>query len=152
MHQYATLEDTVFMGFGSNNTAGSAADGTTPLYYVRLGGAAASAAPVFSGTPTLLTHADYPPGSYEIAPPMTAANGCAAGNTYLVFSTLTVDGQTPGACIGSITLAPVVANATQILGTAVSTPATAGVLDVNVKNVIGTAVTGAGTAADPWGP
>ena len=114
MHQYATLEDTVYFGFASNDTAGSGADGTTPLYDVRLGGAAASAAPVLSGTPDLLTHANYSPGCYEVAIAATAANGFAAGNTYLVFVTATVDSQTPAAMVGSFTLAPVVANVKEV--------------------------------------
>ena len=114
MHIHATLEDTVYFGFGSNATSGSADDGATPLFDVRLGGAAASAAPVLSGTPTLLTHANYSPGCYEIAIAATAANGFAAGNTYLVFATLTVDGTTPAAMFGSFTLAPVPANATKM--------------------------------------
>lgn len=131
MHQYAAIESTLYFGFASNDTAGSGADGTTPLYDVRLGGAAASDAPILSGTPTLLTHANYSPGCYEVAVAATAANGFAAGSTYLVFVTATVDAQTPAACVGSFTLAPVVANITQVTGIA---------------------VTGTGTASDPWGP
>ena len=114
MHQYATLEDTVYFGFASNDTAGSAVDGTTPLFDVRLGGAAASAAPVLSGTPDLLTHANYSPGCYEVAVAATAANGFAAGSTYLVFITATVDSQTPAAMIGSFKLAPVPADAVKM--------------------------------------
>jgi len=105
-HQYATLEDTLYFGFVSNDTSGSAADGTTPLFDVRLGGAAASAIPVLSGTPDLLTHANYGPGAYEVAVAATAANGFAADSTYLVFVTVTADSQTPGACLGSFTLTP----------------------------------------------
>ena len=114
MHQYATLEDTVYFGFASNATSGSADDGATPLFDVRLGGAAASAAPVLSGTPTLLTHANYSAGCYEVAVAATAANGFAAGSTYLVFVTLTVDSQTPAAMVGSFTLAPVPADLQKI--------------------------------------
>ena len=118
MHQYATLEDTVYMGFGANLTTGAAGDGASPLFDVRLGGAAAGAAPVLSGTPTLLTHANYSDGCYEVAIAATAGNGFAAGNTYLVFVTLTIDSVTPAAMIGSFRLAPVPANATQISGDA----------------------------------
>src|SRR3990167_8351488 len=150
MHQYATIEDTIYLGFASNLTSGAADDGATPLFDVRLGGGAAGDAPILSGTPTLLTHANYSPGCYEVAVAATAANGFAAGNTYLVFVTATVDSQTPAAMVGTFTLAPVPANATQILGTAVSTPATAGILDVNIKKVNDLTVTGTGTDADPW--
>jgi hypothetical protein len=45
MHQYAALEETVYFWFAANDTAGSGADGETPLYDVRLAGAAADAAP-----------------------------------------------------------------------------------------------------------
>ena len=119
MHQYATLEDTLYFGFASNATSGSADDGATPLFDVRLGGAAASAAPVLSGTPTLLTHANYSAGCYEVAVAATAANGFAAGNTYLVFVTLTVDSQTPAAMVGSFTLDPVPANAVEMNSTTI---------------------------------
>lgn len=135
MHQYIALEDTVYFGFAANLTTGAAGDGATPLYDVRLAGAAAGAAPVLSGTPTLLTHANYTDGLHEVAIAATAANGFAAEKTYLVFVTLTISSVTPAACIGSFKIAAVPANMTQILGTAVSTPATAGVLDTNVKNI-----------------
>ncbi|MCR4300720.1 MAG: hypothetical protein NUV51_03845 [Sulfuricaulis sp.] len=116
MHQYATLEDTLYFGFAANLTSGAAGDGATPLFDVRLCGAAADAAPVLSGTPTLLTHANYSDGLHEVAIAATAANGFAAGNTYLVFVTLTIDSVTPAAMIGSFRLAPVPANATQLSG------------------------------------
>ena len=131
MHQYATLENTVYFGFAANDTAGSGADGTTPLYDVRLGGGAASDAPILSGTPTLLTHANYSDGCYEVAVAATAANGFAAGNTYLVFVTLTISSVTPAAMVGTFTLAPVISDVTKVKGTT---------------------VTGAGTAGSPWGP
>ena len=131
MHQYATLEDTVYFGFAANLTSGAAGDGATPLFDVRLGGGAASDAPILSGTPTLLTHANYTDGCYEVAVAATAANGFAAGNTYLVFVTLTISSVTPAAMVGTFKLAPVVSNITQVTGTA---------------------VTGAGTAGNPWGP
>lgn len=131
MHQYATIESTLYFGFASNDTAGSAVDGTTPLFDVRLGGGAASDAPILSGTPTLLTHANYSPGCYEVAVAATAANGFASGSTYLVFVTATVDGTTPAAMVGTFTLAPVVAN---------------------IKQVLGQTVDGTGSDTDPWGP
>lgn len=113
MHQYITLEDTVYLGFASNLTSGAAGDGTTPLFDVRLGGAVSTAAPILSGTPTLLTNAAYSDGCYEVAIAATAANGFAANSTYLVFVTLTIDSVTPAAMIGSFRTAPVPANATQ---------------------------------------
>lgn len=131
MHQYATLEDTVYFGFAANLTSGAAGDGATPLFDVRLGGGAAGDAPILSGTPTLLTHANYSDGCYEVAVAATAANGFAAGNTYLVFVTLTISAVTPAAMVGTFKLAPVVA-------------------DIRKVNAI--TVTGNGTAAVPWGP
>jgi hypothetical protein len=105
--QYATLEDTVYLGFAANLTSGAAGDGATPLFDVREGGAAANAAPVFSGTPTLLSHASYSDGLYEIAIAATALNGFAADKTYLVFATLIIDAVTPAAFVGSFRLAAV---------------------------------------------
>jgi hypothetical protein len=89
--QYINLEETVYFWFGSNDTSGSGADGASAVYDVRLGGAASSAAPTLSGNATLLSHANYPAGAYEIAVAATAANGFAAGNSYSVFCTLAVD-------------------------------------------------------------
>lgn len=119
MHQYATLEDTVYFGFAANLTSGAAGDGATPLFDVRLAGASSSAAPVLSGTPTLLTHADYSDGLHEVAIAATAANGFAAGNTYLVFVTLTISSVTPAACIGSFKLGPAPADVKKINGTTI---------------------------------
>ena len=116
MHQYATLEDTVYLWFGANDTAGSGADGATPVFDVRLAGAAADAAPILSGAATLLSHVNYPPGAHEVAIAATTGNGFAAGNTYAVFCTLLVDSQNPTGFIGSFKLGPVVANVIQIAG------------------------------------
>jgi len=121
MLQYATLADTVYFHFGANDTAGSGADGATPLAYVRLAGAAADAAPVYPTSPatlvpTLLTHANYPPGAHEIAIAATVANGFAAGSTYAVFCTLLVDSQNPTGFVGSFKLGPVPSDVTKWLG------------------------------------
>jgi len=113
-HQYATLEDTIYFWFGANDTSGSGNDGATPVYDVRLGGAAADAIPTLSGAATLLTHANYPAGAHEIAVAATDGNGFAAGNTYGVFCTLLVDSQNPTGFVGSFTLAPVPADAIQV--------------------------------------
>ena len=106
MHQYATLEDTVYLWFGANDTSGSGNDGATAVYDVRLAGAAAGAAPVLSGSATLLSHTNYPAGCYEVAVAATAANGFAANSTYAVFCTLLVDSQNPTGFVGSFTLTP----------------------------------------------
>lgn len=116
MHQYGTLEDSLYFGFCSNLTSGSAGDGSSPLFDVRLCGAAAGAAPVLSGTPTLLSHANYSDGCYEVAIAATAANGFAAGSKYLVFVTLTISSVTPASCIGSFTLGPAPADIKKING------------------------------------
>lgn len=103
--QYKVLGSTFYMYFAVNDGAGDAADGSTPLYYVRKGGASSSAAPVYSGTPTLLTHASYPNGCYEVAVAATSGNGFVADSDYSVFSTLAVDGHNPAGFIGQFTTA-----------------------------------------------
>ncbi len=112
-HQHATIEDTVYLFFGANDTSGSGADGATPVYDVRLAGAAASAIPVHSDVAILLTHANFPAGAHEVAVPATVANGFASNATYGVFSTLLVDSQNPTGFIGSFTLTPL-ATASQV--------------------------------------
>ena len=105
-HQTATIEDTVYFWFAANDTSGSGADGATPLFDVREAGAAAGAIPLVSGTPTLLSHANYPAGCHEIAVAATVANGFAADDTFAVFCTLLVDSQNPSGFVGSCTLTP----------------------------------------------
>ena len=138
MHQYATLEDTLYFGFAANLTSGAAGDGASPLFDVRLGGDTSGAAPILSGTPTLLTGAGYSDGCYEVAIAATAVNGFAAGNTYLVFVTLTIDSVTPAAMIGSFKLSPVPANTKQWNSTAVPSEHTAGYPIVTIKDGTGT--------------
>ncbi len=106
-HQYATIEDTVYFYFGANDTSGSGGDGASPLFDVREAGAAAGAIPLLSGTPTLLTHANYPAGCYEVAVAATAVNGFAADDTFGVFCTLAIDSQNPTGFVGSCTLTPI---------------------------------------------
>ena len=120
MHQYATLEDTVYFGFAANLITGAAGDGASPTFQVRLAGAAAGAAPVLTGTPTLLSSASFVDGSYEVAVAATAANGFAADGVYLVFAGLTISSVIPNACIGTFKLSAVPANLTSILGTALT--------------------------------
>lgn len=118
MKQYKTLADTVYFWFGANDTSGSGNDGASPACDVRLAGAAADAAPVYSPTPVLLSHASYPAGCYEVAIAATTGNGFAANNTYAVFCTLAVDSQNPTGFVGSFDLKPVEANTKQVSGTA----------------------------------
>ncbi|MES0339856.1 MAG: hypothetical protein ABUK15_07355 [Anaerolineales bacterium] len=105
-HQTATIEDTVYFWFAANDTSGSGGDGATPLFDVREAGAAAGAIPLLSGTPTLLTHANYPAGCHEIAVAATAGNGFAADDTFAVFCTIAIDSQNPSGLVGSCTLTP----------------------------------------------
>ena len=105
-HQTATIGDTVYFWFGANDTSGSGGDGATPLFDVREAGAAASAAPLLSGTPDLLTHVDYPAGCHEVAVAATTGNGFAANDTFAVFCTIAIDSQNPTGFIGSCTLTP----------------------------------------------
>ncbi len=114
IHQHKTLEDTVYFWFAANDTAGSGSDGASAAADVRLAGAASDAAPVLSPTPSLLSHASYPAGCYEVAVAATSANGFSAGATYGVFCTLAVDSQNPSGFVGSFALAPVIANVKEI--------------------------------------
>jgi len=119
-HQYAILEDTVYFWFASNDTSGSGGDGATPLFDVREAGAAAGAIPLLSGTPTLLSHANYPAGCHEIAVAATAANGFADNDVFAVFCTLLVDAQNPSGFVGSCSLKPCPSNIREYLSTDVT--------------------------------
>lgn len=112
-HQHATIGDTVYFWFGANDTSGSGGDGASVAADVREAGAAAAAAPLLSPTPTLLSHADYPAGCYEIAVAATVGNGFAADDTFGVFCTLAIDSQNPTGFIGSCTLTPLATSAAQ---------------------------------------
>lgn len=116
MHQHRILEDTVYFWFASNDTSGSGGDGASPVYDVRLAGAAAGAIPVLSGSATLLSHANYPPGCHEVAIAATSGNGFSAGNTYAVFCTLAVDGQNPSGFVGAFSLEPIIADLREMGG------------------------------------
>ena len=118
--EYYQLDDTVYFAFAGNDTSGSGGDGASPLFDVRLCGAAADAAPVYSGSATLLTHANYPAGAHEVAIVASAANGFAAGNTYTVYCTLLVDSQNPTGFVGKFKLDVPAANLTEIGGVAQS--------------------------------
>lgn len=114
MKQYAALDDTVYLWFAANDTSGSGGDGATPAADVRLAGAAADAAPAYSPTPVLLSHANYPAGAYEIAITASAANGFATNNTYAVFCTLAIDSQNPTGFVGSFDLTGALATAAKL--------------------------------------
>lgn len=116
MKQYGTLDDDFYLWFAANDTSGSGGDGATPASHVRLAGAAANAAPVYSPAPVLLSHVSYPAGAYEIAIAATAVNGFAAGNTYAVFCTLAIDSQNPTGFVGSFDLKPVKADVSGLEG------------------------------------
>src|SRR3990167_4660889 len=111
----------VYFWFAANTTAGSAGDGATPLYDVRKAGDAAAGIPTASGTPTLLTHANYTDGLHEIAIDTT---GYTTGAEYAVFCTLTISSVNPAGFVGSLivraaasTLYEHVANLVTRLGT-----------------------------------
>lgn len=164
--QYVTLEDTVYLWFGANDTAGSGSDGAAAIFDVREGGALASAAPTLSGSASLLSHANYPNGAYEVAIPATAANGFSANKSYAVFCTLLVDSQNPTGFVGAFRTTPI-PTAAQVraemegAGTKLTLVKTktdqmnftdSNKLQSDVKAVNGVPVTGTGTSGDEWGP
>jgi hypothetical protein len=104
MMQYAELGDTVYFWFATNDTSGSGDDGASAVFDVRLAGAAAGAAPVLSGSGTLLSHANYPAGCYEGAITATSGNGFATNSTYAIFATAAVDSQNPTGFVGAFAL------------------------------------------------
>ena len=105
-HKTATLEDTVYFWFGANDTSGSGGDGASMVSHVREAGVAAATAPLVSPTPTLLSHASFPAGCYEIAVDASSANGFSVGDTFAVFASLLIDSQNPTGFVGSCTLTP----------------------------------------------
>jgi len=100
MSQYkdCAVGDTCYFWFAANDATGAAVDGEMPFFDVRLAGAAAGAAPKASGTPTLLTHANYTNGLFEIA---IGTTGYAVGE-YSVFCTLTISAVNPAGFVGSV--------------------------------------------------
>jgi hypothetical protein len=136
MFQYATLEDTVYLWFGANNTSGTGDDGASAVYDVREGGAATNAIPTLSGNADLLTHANYPAGAYEIAIAATAGNGFAANKSYGVFCTLLVDSQNPTGYVGGFRLAPVPSNVTAMATGVVTANALATDAATEIKTAI----------------
>lgn len=106
VHKEIALDTTTYFHFAVNNTSGSAVDGTTPLFDVRLCGDTAAAAPILSGTPTLLTSASYSDGLYEVAIAATTGNGFDWFDHCAVFCTVTADSQNPAGFIGSFEISP----------------------------------------------
>ena len=98
--QVVELGTTVYLHFAVNDTEGSAADGSSPAVAVRRCGDSASADPVLTPTPVLLSASAYPNGCYEVAVEATEENGFAAGETYAVFATVSVDDEDPVGLIG----------------------------------------------------
>ena len=99
MRDYAA-GTTVYFWAAANDTSGSGADGASEVYDVRKGGDASGAAPTASGSMTLLSHANYGAGLYEIAIDTT---GFAAGY-YAVFCTALVDSQNPAGLAGEFSI------------------------------------------------
>lgn len=124
--KYGELGDTVAFHYAVNDTGGSAVDGSSFTAQVRLVGAASSAAPVHSPTCTLLSHASYPAGCYEIAIQATTGNGYADNSEYAVYVTGTADAETPVAYVGSFQLGKLqtAADLGQVLETTIATLAT----------------------------
>ncbi len=118
IHQYVTIGDTVYFWFGANDTSGSGGDGASAAADVRLAGAAASAIPVESLTPDLLTHANFPPGCYELA--ILLDGDYADGSVYSVFTTLLIDSQNPTGFIGSFSINPIKSDLVKMGGVAQS--------------------------------
>jgi len=116
MHYVAALNDVLHFWFASNDTSGSGNDGASAAADVRKGGDTASAIPIQSLTPTLLTHANYPAGCYEVEVTASVANGYVSDANYGIFCTLAVDSQNPTGFIGSFRTAAITANAIKISG------------------------------------
>lgn len=104
MFQYAELGDTVYFWFAANDTSGSSGDGASAVCDVREAGAAASAAPTLSPTPSLLSHVNYNAGAYEVAVAATSGNGFSADKDYGVFCSLAIDLQNPLGFVGGFRL------------------------------------------------
>lgn len=117
MHQHATLGVPVSLFFGTNDSDGNAVDADSVTYDVREGGSAPDAAPVLSGTPVLLQHANFPNGAYDITLTPTEALGFFTGKTYAVFCSAAVGPLNPIGLIGSFTIGPVPAVVSPLGGT-----------------------------------
>jgi hypothetical protein len=99
--KYGELGDTFVFPFAVNDTSGSGVDGSGFTADVRLVGAATSAAPVYSVSADLVSHANFPPGCWEVTIAGTVGNGFADNSEYSVYVSGTADGQTPVGYVGS---------------------------------------------------
>lgn len=154
MIQYKNLNDTAYFWFGLNAITGGGDDGASPTFAVRLGGAAAGAAPTYTGTPTLLTHATYTAGSYEIEIPATTGNGFAAAGEYGVFCSALVSSVNPTGFVGALILSPVLSDVVSLSAGALTDIEDA-VWDTVLSGHLtagstGFALNAAGSAGDPW--
>ena len=100
---------------------------------------------------TLTVDFDAKTGAHNVRCVASGANGYAAGtDVTIVLEAGTVDSvSVANAAVGSFSIENRRSNLTHILGTAVSTPATAGILDVNVKNIDNDAASAAGAVTFP---
>src|SRR5262249_54487904 len=108
--KYVAIESTVYFHFVVSDATGTAVDGTGAAFAVRKAGAASSAAPTLTGTPSLLSHTSFPDGCYEIAVAATAVNGFVDGSEYAVFCSLSVSSVNPAGYVGSFLLGCVRSN------------------------------------------
>ena len=137
-----------FMAYSSSSTTGAGLTGLTYssmtcYYYIEGAGADVAVTPI---TMTLGTWASKGfvavdgtnmPGLYQFGIPNAAI---AAGATQVTFY-FQATGMVPVVLVIELaSVADYPANVQQLLGTAVSTPATAGILDVNIKNIANSAV------------
>lgn len=126
------------LGVVDQGTAQSAT-GTTLV----LRAAAAFADSELNGATILIVSATAGAGQRRVINSYVGSTDTATVDTWTTTPTGTIVYKIFATPPGSVTTPPSV-NATQILGTAISTPATAGILDVNVKNmnnVAGTPIT-----------
>jgi len=149
-HQTATVGDTVYFWFAANDTSGSGGDGATPTYDVRIASDASTAAPTLSGTPSLLSHANYPAGCHQIDVAATVGNGFAADDTFAVFCSLAIDAQNPTGFVGSCTLTPL-AKAANLVGTIASGTHVAQTGDSYARiGAAGASLTNLGNSSNNW--
>jgi hypothetical protein len=130
------LEETVYLDFVTSASTGAAADAdSTPTAAVYED---ATDTAVLSPTVTKRTSLT---GNYRVPVACTTANGFEANKSYNVIASATVGGINAKAVVGRFVLRPAaaVANVTQWAGTAVATPTTAGVPEVDVTFYAGTA-------------
>lgn len=103
--EYFALESTIELPIPLNTVDAVGSDGdAAPTFSVRKRGAASSAAATYTGTATLLSHANFNLGCYYASIPATAANGFEVNAVYDVFCFADVGDATPTGYCGSFTL------------------------------------------------